>query len=624
MKTRGLAFVLILPAGGEGRAVTALDRKTGAVAWRAGSDDASYQSPMIADGRVVVGGDKRLVALDPADGREIWSHEHGGNGFYARIINPVATGPGELFLTYRNDESVLLRTAAKPEVAWTTKEMKLNYSTPIAWRGFLFGYSGRFLSCVDARTGALRWHSRAPGDGFPIVVDDHLVVLTKEGPLAVAPVSADGYAEKAALPLFTSLAWTPPSFAEGRIFARDSYGEIAAVDVVPARSLSVAAGDATSSLAKPVPGAEASPEAAARLRRLLDERARSPIVEDERYATFVYKGPEKDVVIRGDWLEINKDEPLRRLAGTDAQYATVELPPDARVVYQLAKADGTAFTDPANPDTGESLNYVGPVSFLYMPRSQRPPAIDAQAPLRGTITEVELEAEAAASAHLKWGGPRKLHVYLPPGYESAPERRYPTLYVLYGDEMRNGLHLPARLDREIGKTLRPLVAVFIPSTSPYEYARTFQDAHRKWLGERVVPLVDSRFRTLADPKERALFGVDEGGFAVVSSALRAPELFGSVVGQSVFPVGQGSDELLALARAPSPVRFYLDWGRYDPRRASDRTDVAGFTRLLAERLRASGHPVESRESPDGSALAFWGERLMPGLRLFFPAEAARR
>jgi hypothetical protein len=115
------------------------------------------------------------------------------------------------------------------------------------------------------------------------------------------------------------------------------------------------------------------------------------------------------------------------------------------------------------------------------------------------------------------------------------------------------------------------------------------------------------------------------GFAAVTSALRAPELFGSVVGQSVFPVGQGSDQLLALAGAPSPkpVRFYLDWGRYDPRRASDRTDVAGFTRLLAERLRASGHPVESRESPDGSAVSFWGERLMPGLRLFFPAEAAR-
>jgi enterochelin esterase family protein len=447
--------------------------------------------------------------------------------------------------------------------------------------------------------------------------------------LAVAPASADGYAEKASLPLFTSLVWTPPSFAEGRIYARDSYGEIAAIDIVPARtpaapSPSVAAAP-ISPFAKQVADAEASPEGAARLRRFLDERRGSPIVQDDRHVTFVYRGPERDVSLRGDWLEINKEQPLRPVAGTDIQYAAVDLPPDARVVYQLAKPDGTAFADPANPDTGDSLNYVGPVSFLYMPRSERPPAIDPKAPLQGTMTELELEAEPQASAHLKWGGKRKLHVYLPPGYESQPDRRYPTLYVLYGDEIMNGLHLPVRLDREIGKSLPPLVAVFIPSTSPYEYARTFQDAHRTWLAERVVPFVDSRFRTLADPKARTLFGVDEGGYAVVYTALRAPGLFGNVIGQSVFPVGQGEAQLLALASeaSPAPVRFYLDWGRYDPHRTSDRTDVAGFTRTLSERLRARGYPVESRESPDGSAHVFWADRLMPALRQFFPVEAGR-
>jgi enterochelin esterase-like enzyme len=189
--------------------------------------------------------------------------------------------------------------------------------------------------------------------------------------------------------------------------------------------------------------------------------------------------------------------------------------------------------------------------------------------------------------------------------------------------MMNGLHLPARLDREIGKSLGPLVAVFIPSTSPYEYARTFQDAHRTWLAERVVPFIDSRFRTLAEGKARTLFGVDEGGYAAVYTALRAPALFGNVIGQSVFPIGQGESQLLALAseRSRAPARFYLDWGRYDPHRVSDRTDVAGFTRTLSERLRAYGYPVESRESADGSALAFWGERLMPALRQFFPVEA---
>ncbi len=610
-------FVIVLTGGAPDKAITALDRKTGATAWRTGSDDASYQSPLLAEGRLIAGGDKRLVALDPRDGRELWSHEHGGNGFYARILNPVVTAPGELFLTYRNDESVLLRVATRPDVAWTTKELKLNYATPIAWNGLVFGYSGRFLSCVDARTGALKWRSRAPGDGFPIVVDDHLVVLTKEGTLAVAPASAEGYAEKAALSLFSRLAWTPPSFAEGRIFARDSYGEIAAVDVVPAKApLSAPAASAT----------EASSGLTRRVNDWLEGRASSPIVEDDRFVTIFYRGPETDVALRGDWLETNAEVALRRVPGTDVQYASLELAPDARIAYQLAKSDGTPLADPANPAAGESLSYAGPVSLLYMPKAERPAAI-AATDLRGRIEDLEIEADAAQSAHLKWGGgKRKVRVYLPPGYDAASERRYPTLYVLYGDEMMEGARLAARLDREIGSSLRPLVAVFIPSTSPYEYARTFQDAHRTWLAERVVPAIDGRFRTSPEAKARALFGVDEAGFAAVDTPLRLPKVFGNAVAQSVFPVGQGAEELLALVDgAPkADVRFYLDWGRYDPHRKSDLLDVPAFTRTLAERLRARGYAVESREWPDGSALAFWGARAMPGLRTFFgPGDDSR-
>ncbi|HEY7513450.1 MAG TPA: PQQ-binding-like beta-propeller repeat protein, partial [Vicinamibacteria bacterium] len=320
-------FVIVLTGGAPDKAVTAFDRKTGATAWRRGSDDASYQSPLLVDGRLIVGGDTRLLALDPRDGRELWSHEHGGNGFYARILNPVVTAPGELLLTYRNDESVLLRVASRPEVAWTTKELKLNYATPIAWNNLVFGYSGRFLSCVDARTGTLKWRSRAPGDGFPIVVDDHLVVLTKEGTLAVAAASPDGYVQKAALPLFSRLAWTPPSFAEGRIFARDSYGEIAAVDVVPAKAPAPASASAL---------AEADPALARRVSGWLEGRTTSPVVEDDRFVTILYRGPEKDVTLRGDWLETNAEIPLRSLPGTDVQYASLELSPDARIAYQLA------------------------------------------------------------------------------------------------------------------------------------------------------------------------------------------------------------------------------------------------------------------------------------------------
>ena len=55
-------------------------------------------------------------------------------------------------------------------------------------------------------------------------------------------------------------------------------------------------------------------------------------------------------------------------------------------------------------------------------------------------------------------------------------------------------------------------------------------------------------------------------------------------------------------------RFYLDWGQFDPRRETDRLNVPGFTRRLAERLEARGEQVTSREWKDGSSVAFWVDR----------------
>ena len=620
-------LVIVLTGGAPERAITAFDTRTGAVAWRRGSDVASYQSPMLTSiggvERLVVGGDQYLLALDPRDGREVWRYEHGGRGFYGQIINPVAVGDNQLLLTYRPDESVLLRTAPAPEVAWTTRDLKLNYSTPIAHDGKVFGYSGAFLSCIDARTGALIWRSRPPGDGFPIVVDGHLVVLTKQGSLAVSTATAKGFAPQTMLELFSRLVWTPPSFAEGRIFARDSYSEIAAVDIVPlsittaAAPAAAAAGTTPGSrFARWVADVGRASNAAAFAREFLAAQKTFPIIEDERYVHFVYEGPEADVVLRGDALEVGRDLPLGRIPGTDLHYASIELAPDARISYQFVRNLGEAIVDPKNPAQGASLNFAGSMSMLYMPRADRAVPAPAGKNLRGRIVELELETDSVSAEHLKWGGKRPVHVYLPPDYDASQAKRYATVYVLYGEEMRRDGHLDAALDREIGVTLQPVIAVFVHSTNAYEYARTFREAHRRMLVERVVPMIDARFRTLPEAAHRTLVGADEAGFAAIETGLLHSGVFGRLAAQSIYPLSAGGAELLALVdrTPPSGQRIQVDWGRYDPRRQSDLLDVPGFTRTVRDRLAARGHQVGGREWPDGSAVPFWSARAISALR----------
>jgi hypothetical protein len=236
--------------------------------------------------------------------------------------------------------------------------------------------------------------------------------------------------------------------------------------------------------------------------------------------------------------------------------------------------------------------------------------------LRGSIVELELESPTVKAEHLSWGGKRAIKVYLPPGYKNETAQRYPTVYVLLGDEMIKDVKLPELIDRAMDDTLPQCLVVFIASTSAYELARTFREPHSKMIANQLIPLIDKQFRTISNPASRVILGVDEAGFAAVEIGLRYPEIFGGVVAHSIFSLTGGDKELLALVDGSvnKGQHFYIDWGRYDPRRSSDGLDVPGFTRAVRDHLVAKGQNVSGQEWNEGSALAFLGPRSILGIQ----------
>jgi outer membrane protein assembly factor BamB/enterochelin esterase-like enzyme len=630
-------LVIVMTGGAPDKAVTAFNKHTGATVWRSGSDVVNYASPVLAHlgGREVLlwGGDTILGALDPRTGKELWRYEHGGTGFYQRILNPILVRPGEYLITYKPDSSQLLRTSAdaKPEPSWLTRELKLNYATPLVQGSYIFGYSGAFLTCVDSTSGALAWRSRAPGRGWPIIVDGHLVVVTQEeGVIAIGEASSEGWKEKASLPVFSRLVFTPPSFADGRIYARDSYSDIAAVDVItdahtPAttsvakRVAAVTGTLGESQFARLVSEVEGKADAAVRLKEYLAAQKSFPIIEGDRFAHIIYEGDEAEVTLRGDMLEIGQTLPLRRIAGTNVHYASIELTPGARIMYQFNRNFGQGFSDPKNPRQSTATNIAGPVSLLLMPGAERTLPESATA-LRGRVAQLEIETPNARAETLTWGGKRKVWVYLPPGYDIDTAKRYPTLYVLYGQQMLNEGHLEALLDREVGRTVQPLIAVFIESTNSYELARTFREVHRRMLVEQLVPWIDGQFRTVNEPSQRLILGADEAGFGALETVLSYPKVFGNALAQSAYHLSTGDRELFELVdrAANKTQRFYLDWGHYDGRRVADQIDIAGFTKAVHDRMQARGYRVEGREFNEGSSWLFLSQRIVPALREFLP------
>ena len=132
---------------------------------------------------------------------------------------------------------------------------------------------------------------------------------------------------------------------------------------------------------------------------------------------------------------------------------------------------------------------------------------------------------------------RDVTVYLPPGYESDDERRYPVLYLHDGQNLFDGTtafiygqywHVGETADALIGARLvEPLIIVGINNTGERridEYTPT-RDSRRKlggradlygrFLVEELKPFVDSRYRTLADNTNTGtytgLFGFRKGG-----------------------------------------------------------------------------------------------------------------
>lgn len=623
-------LVVVAAGAGEDAAFLAFARADGTLRWSAGTDTVHYQSPILArmggEELLVGAGNSFLFGLDPADGSVRWRLPHAGSDFEQETVQPLALLEDELLLKTQRMFSRRVRvegegTSARLETSWNSRYLSQNY-TALHWEGLLFGHTGDFLSCLDAESGDLLWRSRPPGNGWVIRVDSWLVILTKEGSLHFAPALAEGYEEHASMPLFERLAWTPPSFARGAVFARDSSGVAACVEVLPApKAVRAKAADPA-----PVPALFAALErdvAASSLpTEVVDEfLARNgpfPRIEDERVVHFVYRGAAQDIVLVGDMLDDSGELALRRVPGTDLFFATCELAPDARVGYQFVRDLDQTLTDPLNPRTTNSLTVLGEASELCMPRA--PKLAESAPPARsGTREDFALEVPVSHREDRPWGGRRRVWVHLPPGYGES-EARYPVLLVNDAANALGVLDLPAELDRLSGTRMRPVIAVFVELQSAWEFARSERDLYRDLLLERVLPEIDTRYRTLTDPASRAVLGFGEGAYAALFAALSRPGPLGAAAAVSLnHGSSQGQRELESLVAAAESLPFVcLDWGRYDSRESARGFDTDASCRALAAALEARGARVRALATNDGDQCSFWRARLPDVLGALFP------
>jgi len=293
----------------------------------------------------------------------------------------------------------------------------------------------------------------------------------------------------------------------------------------------------------------------------------SPEVSADKKVTFRLRAPEaKTVMVSGDF---GSDAPLQK--GPDGVWtATVgPLPPEMYVYF--FNVDGVRLTDPSNPQV--KIGYVTTTtnSLVTVP-GDGPAFYDVQDVPHGEIRTLIYKSKSNNAN-------RELTVYVPPGYDDARNKRYPVLYLLHGfANDHHSWHRYGRandiLDNLIAqKKTEPFLIVMplgyggasvngdgtgIPRPGAGPTPGGDAGLYERDLLEDVIPMIDSKYRTIADRKHRAIVGFSMGGGQAGRIGLGHLETF-SQVGIMSAGMGGGPDSpLAALAADPAKTNKQID------------------------------------------------------------------
>jgi len=172
--------------------------------------------------------------------------------------------------------------------------------------------------------------------------------------------------------------------------------------------------------------------------------------------------------------------------------------------------------------------------------------LQAESP-KGTFERVKVHGKAL-EGNLEGDSPdRDVSIYLPPGYATARNQRYPVVYLLHGytntDEgwfgpgVKSGFQtanttLPEVADKAIAAGAREMILVMPNAYTVYQ-GSMFSNSPttgdwEAYIAQDLVAYMDSHYRTLANRASRGLAGHSMGGYGTIRIAMKYPDIFSSI------------------------------------------------------------------------------------------------
>jgi outer membrane protein assembly factor BamB len=222
--------VVVVAAAGK---LVAYDLTTGVPRWFGPNGGDSYSSPQLVtiDGvaQIVLMSAAGATSVAPEDGRLLWKYSWRSD---TRIMQPAVTAEGDLVITAGDamggDGMRRIAVAHGPagwtaEERWTSIGLKPSFNDSVIHKGYVFGYSGGILACIDVKDGTRKWKGGRYGQGQLILLSDQdlLLVISEEGELALVKAAPDQFTELAHFPALKGKTWNHPVLAGDRLLVRN-------------------------------------------------------------------------------------------------------------------------------------------------------------------------------------------------------------------------------------------------------------------------------------------------------------------------------------------------------------------------------------------------------------------
>jgi len=221
-------------------------------------------------------------------------------------------------------------------------------------------------------------------------------------------------------------------------------------------------------------------------------------------------------------------------------------------------------------------------------------------------------------------------VFLPPGYDSDQNARYPVLFMLHG--LGGDLHewTEYRLFEEAERLIDtgdipPLIIVLPEGEQSYWVDHFHGPRWGAYLAQDVVAEIDGRYRTVADRSHRAVGGNSMGAHAALQLSMTYPDVFGvagahspTLRGRDTLPSYFGDqghfeahDPVTLMERRPETARRLRLW--ID---VSDGDYFLGIVTEFHQRLEALGVPHAFHVWPGPHDDEYWRGNVVEYLRYY--------